>query len=1021
MVVGSTPAHGFTIMRMGAGLFRRPLAAFFHIDGAGGRVCAGPARAARWAFALLLAAGSATAAAQALALKYYQHSEGLTNLAVTALVMDEQERLWIGTENGLFRNDGGNVGALTLPRDGSVDRTISALALDSSSRSPDSGCSVWVGTRAALWRRCMGEWVEARDAGGAIAIDDGATLVEDGAGVLLAVSRGRMLRIEAGAPAASASTAAFAVQRIASDVPDLRFFSVLRVSAGHWWAGCGVSLCEWHGGRLDRHGVAEGVPEGRWAGLLRTSDGALWARSDAAVIRRAVGSERFEDVTPRGLSDGTVHIQLPMLEDEAGRVVIHTDDGLVRSGRDRATDWQHFGASENLDVGGGIHAMAFDPAGDLWLGTAGQGLAHWRGYRHWVSWTRKQGLPSDEAWSFLDDAHGAAWIGTGAGAALVDGREIRIFPGPPASRHQVGGMARDSSGRLWASTFSGALLRLRQDGPTPAWERMDKPGQLALVFGLVGVPGDRILVGTRRGLFEVHEAGTAKPSLQKVDLPAAIAASTVPAMCAQASDGSVWLATDKGLLLRHASGAIDKPVVEGLPEQPVEVLACAESAGLWLALSDGSLWQLRPAASGWRAEAVTSAVLGHRHIVSLLSDRSGRLWLGTDDGLLVRSAQGRWRRFDDSNGLVWSDTNGYALHEDQLGRIWVGTSRGVSCIDDASALLRPEPLQLSLDEVRQGDRRWRAAGTVTAPWSPEPIEIAWRFPGFTNRGGAIVRYRFGGASQAWLETGSSRLRFDELPAGKHHLEVFVENTDLGERSPIASLDLDIVPPWWWSRAAEAFYVAALLACLWGAVRWRVRTLLRRQAELEAQVRRRTEDLEASHEAMRALALTDALTGLMNRRAVLDCAQREMDRVRRGEGPVTLALVDIDFFKRINDTLGHLAGDDVLRQLALRLRAGTRPYDMVGRYGGEEFLVVLPGMHVEQEDAASRLRGLRENVGATPFVLDSGGELTVTCSMGAASVRSGQQVTLADLIGAADRALYRAKESGRDRVETAESA
>ncbi len=960
-----------------------------------------------------MAAGCA-AVAQALPLKYHQHADGLTNMAVTALAMDNQERLWIGTENGLFRDDGDHVGPVALPGIDLADRTVSALVPDSSSARPASGCSLWVGTEAALWRFCAGTWVEARDGSKAIPVDDGLALAEDGPGAVLVVSGGKLLRVQANEKLPVQDPAGITVRRVAPDAPPLRFFSVLRVSANHWWSGCDTGLCEWREGRLLRHGTTEGVPRGRWAGLLRAADGSIWARSDTAVIRRPMHGERFADVTPPGLSNGTVHIQLPMLEDAEGRILVHTDDGLARSRKGVPAAWQHFGESANLSVGGGIHAMTFDSAGDLWLGTAGHGLAHWRGYRHWESWTRTQGLPNDEAWSFLSGSDGDTWIGTGAGPALLDARGIRTFPGPAASRHQIGSMTRDAAGRLWAATFSGHVLRLRQELRTPAWTNVGETP--SLIYGLIGVPDDRLLVGTRTGLFEVRGAATAAPSIHRVALPLVDAAVDIRAMCADASGDAVWMATNKGLLQRLGSGAIVKPVVEGLAEKPMVTLACAK-AGIWLTTSDGSLWQLQHDSAAWHARQVASPTLGNRRAVSLLVDHADRLWIGTDDGLVVRTMQGDWRRFDDSNGLVWGDTNGYALHEDSIGRIWVGTSRGVSRIDDASALFKTGPMPFALEEVRQGDRSWRADDAVSVPWSREPLEIKWQLQGFTNRDSTIIRYRLDGARQPWIQADRSRVRFDELPAGQHHLEVFAENVALGRRSKSVNLDLAILPPWWWSRAAQGGYGAALLGCLWLAFRWRVRRLVRRQAELEEQVRQRTQELEASHEAMRTLALTDMLTGLMNRRAVLEGAQRELERVRRREGPLMLALVDIDHFKRVNDTHGHPVGDEVLRQVAARLRSGTRHYDLLGRYGGEEFLIVLPGLHIDHEDAARRLLALRESVGGTPFVLESGLELSITCSMGAASAGSGEDVALATLIDAADRALYRAKENGRNRVET----
>ena len=126
------------------------------------------------------------------------------------------------------------------------------------------------------------------------------------------------------------------------------------------------------------------------------------------------------------------------------------------------------------------------------------------------------------------------------------------------------------------------------------------------------------------------------------------------------------------------------------------------------------------------------------------------------------------------------------------------------------------------------------------------------------------------------------------------------------------------------------------------------------------------------------------------------------------------MLDIDHFKNLNDTHGHMAGDAVLREFTRRITASLRPYDAVGRYGGEEFLVVLPGCHVDAAlRHAERLRGLITD----DYFDTSEGRHTVTCSLGVASTSSCNPKDADSLIRAADAALYRAKRNGRNRVES----
>jgi len=173
------------------------------------------------------------------------------------------------------------------------------------------------------------------------------------------------------------------------------------------------------------------------------------------------------------------------------------------------------------------------------------------------------------------------------------------------------------------------------------------------------------------------------------------------------------------------------------------------------------------------------------------------------------------------------------------------------------------------------------------------------------------------------------------------------------------------------------------------------------------------DLRASRKALLHLATHDPLTGCANRRLALDRLSAELSRCSRSGGAMSIVILDIDHFKRINDTHGHLAGDAVLREAAQRLSTCIRDYDVCGRFGGEEFIVVLPGSGLAEGTAtAERLRG---SLARTPVAY---GEVAVEvrASCGVASCRGGASAE--QLLRAADAALYRAKRAGRDRVEVA---
>ena len=161
------------------------------------------------------------------------------------------------------------------------------------------------------------------------------------------------------------------------------------------------------------------------------------------------------------------------------------------------------------------------------------------------------------------------------------------------------------------------------------------------------------------------------------------------------------------------------------------------------------------------------------------------------------------------------------------------------------------------------------------------------------------------------------------------------------------------------------------------------------------------------------ATHDSLTGLWNRQGILERLDTELARAGRDKTSVGIMMADLDHFKRINDTYGHLAGDSVLREVASRMRSGIRAYDHVGRYGGEEFLGVLPGC--AEAGALRQAERLRACFNESPIVT-SETPLQVTLSLGVACAGLGQDKR--DLLLAADEALYRAKRNGRDCIELA---
>lgn len=195
------------------------------------------------------------------------------------------------------------------------------------------------------------------------------------------------------------------------------------------------------------------------------------------------------------------------------------------------------------------------------------------------------------------------------------------------------------------------------------------------------------------------------------------------------------------------------------------------------------------------------------------------------------------------------------------------------------------------------------------------------------------------------------------------------------------------------------------------LRLRAEAAHREKSESLANVLRLQHDLLIAQEKLKYQATHDTLTGLRTRAALLDLLSKEVERAVRSNTSVGVLILDVDHFKNVNDTLGHLAGDEVLKEIAQRIDQATRSYDMTGRYGGEEFLVILPNCNCEQTKAGAER--IRDFVASRPFLV-GGSEISVTISIGA-TVAPICGFRESEILNFADRALYQAKSAGRNRT------
>jgi diguanylate cyclase (GGDEF)-like protein len=362
--------------------------------------------------------------------------------------------------------------------------------------------------------------------------------------------------------------------------------------------------------------------------------------------------------------------------------------------------------------------------------------------------------------------------------------------------------------------------------------------------------------------------------------------------------------------------------------------------------------------------------------------------------------------------------------------MWIGTSGGLSHLLTPQAAPAGPPPAPVFSQITYGNET--VSGEAHIPWSESSLVVAMSTLSYRNASHMRIRYRLLGVESKWLETSERTVRYAHLDPGAYRFQAFdvdetavaVSTTDGGASleavSPVEEISFVITPRWWQSGPLRLALILGTALCVVLAWRWSVHLLVRQKRHLEEAVQLRTEDLERekgemlrAREQMRHFAEHDDLTGLWNHRIVIERLRQEVDRSRREKTPLSVILVDLDHFKRVNDTHGHPAGDLVLKEVAAIFQAAVRSYDWVGRYGGEEFLLIFPGSGFT--GARQRAEQLRLAVQAA-HIHDGHTAIPVTASFG---VASGFPANYEVLIHSADAALYRAKDNGRNCVMATE--
>jgi diguanylate cyclase (GGDEF)-like protein len=959
--------------------------------------------------ALLLTCGLSAAAAPAgdpssLDARYFQRSwrrsDGLPGNSVYAIAQAADGYLWVGTENGLARFDGQRFVAYGARQPGVFrSRLVTALAAARDG-------TLWIGTERGLLRMHAATVTPDGPPGGLAADAAVCSLAEDAGGDLWIGTRSGLLR---------RSAASGKVIRVG--LAGTRVVQLLTGGAGEVWIGT-ESLGPWgfRAGKLEPVGESPASSQETVTGLVRDQDGSILVFTERAASRL------------RGNAAGSAPGKPPDVQ------------GVVAAGAGAGSLWLGTTGHGVVQIAGGktwfagpghplrtalIFKVFVAADRTVWFGTAGDGL------RQLVekssrTYTRADGLGSDTTTSVLVETDGTVWVGTFGGLTRLARRfDGAAFVDTELAGTTVWSLLRDHQGTLWAGTSRG-LARwaggrwtfLRQWGP-PATQVVD-----TLYEDRLG----NIWIGTGGGLGMMTvdpERVVAVPGLEGLEITG----------IAEDTAGALWIGSRGGGLQRLRDGkletlrsAAELPIVTSVRPGLGDDMWVGTfghgllhfSAGRWYrfhqgnGLDDDTVRQLRedPVGNVWICSGAGISRVARHAMADLEAGRAATLLpfsYGPEDGV--------------AEGVCYGGSQpGVARSAD--GHLWFATNHGLVEIRPERLAPLPAGLEPRLDRVTVDGRDLEIgrAAKLAIPGGVRRIDFSFSAPVFVAHRRTAFRYRLVGFDRDWLvEDRDDPARYTTLGPGSYRFEVALRDEQGAWSEPLRLAEIEVEPLFYERRGFLALVALALLGGSAGVHRWAARRLRRRAAALELLVGQRTAQLREANRQLETLAASDALTGLANRRLLQESMDKEIRRAARNRTAISLVMIDVDAFKRYNDSLGHLSGDECLRRVAMALRgAATRPADLVARYGGEEFAVLLP--ETAAPAAAAIAESLRQLVQKLTIPHpDSPVAGCVTISAGVMGLVPAAGFGPADLIAAADEALYRAKQHGRNQVLVSDRA
>ena len=950
--------------------------------------CVALHKAIPFALALLALTGGVLSA-QEYRFRSFGVAEGLNDLAVRRIYQDRVGFVWVSTEDGIYRYDGDRFEAF------GAEQGIPSNSGVAFGDAPDG--SLLAGGSIGLYRLSGNRFEKLPVDFNTIAWAQG--IQSDGKGHTFLGTDAGLVELYS-QPGQNQFGMRRFPQPVGTSGPGA--FGIL-VDGDTMWYGCGHELCRMNAQGTKVFGRESGLPDRELQAIQKDGSGSLWVRArNMGVFEWPAGKAKFQ--RPK-LPFPPENIGGVSTVDSNGRILLTTPVGLLIGDKN---GWQKIDRSVGLR--GTVYAAFEDRQHSLWIGMAGRGLAQWLGYGEWEGYSTESGLASDLVYEILPRDDGSILVGTEAGLFRGERRPIGMSFKSVAglSGLAVHSVRRSPNGDIWIGTETRGAARIDARTGTAEWfgERQGLQGKAA--YTLRFDRENRLWAGTEAGLF------MAMPPYRKfsrvTDLP-----STRIWAITEGTDGDVWAGGAGGLYEFAAGRWKNLTRADGLSNTEVLSLGTGPNGVVWVGYRfGGGIDRVRAQAGGVAIEKGVERRGSDGLVYFLDFDHTGRLWAGTERGVDVWDGS-RWSHYDMNDGLIWDDCNLNAFAEEPDGTVWIGTSGGLARFKPLRRAPANAPLTVVFTALVNGKTDVSELQNPSFGSHADSLIARYSALNAPSQNEVVFRYRLGGADSNWIETTQRELQFANLAPGAYRLEIDARGSDGIWSGHSAEFAFGILTPWYFTWWFIVLCVLVALSAAAGVLILRFLSAQKRESELRQEIAKKTAELQRANEKLTVLSSTDSLTGLANKRVYDQSLGWECARVLRMNSVASLLSIDIDHFKILNDTQGHLRGDECLVAVAAELtRLCRRKLDLAARCGGEEFAMILP--LTKSADAERIAENVRQAIADLKIPHPTSPVAPyLTVSVGVATATPEWCCTREALLAAADRALYAAKNGGRNRV------